>query len=340
MFVVKEGPGIKVRATILASEALLAQLNMLQVFLPLPGWLVSKSDGQQSDMVAATGVFDPLPCEQLERLLQENWQGARMVEDFYYRLATEDERQWLQEHVAVGTQGLYLVMADLCEPDGRSVGRVLGLAPETSLSGLIVGADKIALCLQAMMFTVALQAELDAAEQLVVEMQHDAFTDPLTGIFNRAGWINRLSHIDDQASASDEDAAIVMLDLDFLKVVNDSQGHAAGDDLLRLTAQTISSVLRNSDSVGRLGGDEFGVVIQHATPMAAERLLDRLKEALAVVDIQISIGMALRSESGSLKNAMHLADQRMYIEKRKKSLPVRTRATDSDSALVANGNAA
>src|SRR5690606_22737926 len=123
MFVVKEGPGIKVRATILASEALLAQLNMLQVFLPLPGWLVSKSDGDQCDMVAATGVFDPLPCEQLERLQQENWQGARKVEDFHYRLVTDTEQQWLEEHLQAGRQGLYLVMADLREPDGHCVGR-------------------------------------------------------------------------------------------------------------------------------------------------------------------------------------------------------------------------
>src|SRR5690606_25054622 len=164
--------------------------------------------------------------------------------------------------------------------------------------------------------------------------------DPLTGILNRAGWVNQLAHIDEQASASDEDAAIVMLDLDFLKVVNDSHGHAAGDELLRLTAQTISSVLRNGDSVGRLGGDEFGVVVQHATPIAAEKLLERLQQALAAVDIKISIGMALKSETGSLKNAMHQADQRMYTEKRKKSLPVRTRATDNAPMMMASSNAA
>src|SRR3546814_17512564 len=115
----------------------------------------------------------------------------------------------------------------------------------------------------------------DALPVLVSEMQLDAFIDPLTGVFNRAGWINRLAHIDAMASSSDDDAAIVMLDLDFLKTVNDTRGHAAGDDLLRLTAQTISSVLRSTDSVGRLGGDEFGVVVQNATPIVAASLTRR-----------------------------------------------------------------
>jgi diguanylate cyclase (GGDEF)-like protein len=114
-----------------------------------------------------------------------------------------------------------------------------------------------------------------------------------------------------------------MLDLDYLKTVNDTQGHSAGDDLIRLTAQTISAVLRNNDAVGRLGGDEFGVVAQYATPVGAAALMNRLKESFARAGINISMGMALRSEAGSLKKTMHLADERMYEEKRTKAAPRR-----------------
>src|SRR3546814_20118334 len=103
-----------------------------------------------------------------------------------------------------------------------------------------------------MALVVNLHAELDVAEQIVIEMQRDAFIDPLTGVFNRAGWINRLAHIDAMASSSDDDAAIVMLDLDFLKTVHDTRGHAAGDDLLRRPAQTISSALRSRSDERRV----------------------------------------------------------------------------------------
>ncbi len=319
MSIVKEGLGIKARATILANEALLAQLNMLQVFLPLPGWLVIKSTGDQAGSAAAIGIFDALAPDSLEFLLHESRQGGRLIEGFYYRVINDAERQLLGEHLP-GDEALYLVMAALVEPGGRNVGRMLGLAPESSLSGLITGSNNITLCIQAMALTVALQAELDVAEQLVVDMQRDAFLDPLTGVLNRAGWIDRLGQIDQVTAGSDEDAAVVMLDLDFLKVVNDTDGHAAGDNMLCLTARTISTVLRNSDSVGRLGGDEFGIVIQRASLAVAQSLLGRLKQALAQGGVKISMGMAMKSESGSLKQAMHLADHRMYMEKRKNRL--------------------
>src|SRR5690606_15572573 len=120
--------------------------------------------------------------------------------------------------------------------------------------------------------------------------------DPLTGVLNRAGWISRLANIETQLAHSNEDAAIVMLDLDFLKIVNDSKGHAAGDELLRLTAQAISSVLRSTDSVGRLGGDEFGIVVQNATSAIAALLMDRLKKALEEKGVNVSAGIALKSE--------------------------------------------
>lgn len=223
------------------------------------------------------------------------------------------------------TRKSYLITARLEQPGSDRVGCVVGLAYEPMTAQLAVCAQNLRLCVDAMALVVNLHGELDVAEQMVIKMQRDAFIDPLTGVFNRAGWINSLAHIDALASSTDEDAAIVMLDLDFLKVVNDTRGHAAGDDLLRLTAQTISSVLRSTDSVGRLGGDEFGVVVRHATQAVAESLMSRLSQALARRGVKISIGMALKSETGTLKKTMHLADERMYAEKRQKPLPPRNR---------------
>lgn len=325
MSVVKEGPGIKARANILASEALEAQLGILQIFLPIAGWLVGRQDGDACAVLAARGAFRTFPSEALGHLLENDWHDCARVGGFHYRSVTDAEHIHLPRRVPADPRKGYLIMARLEEQEGDSMGCVVGLAYEPMVAQLALCAQNLRLCVAAMALVVNLHAELDIAEQMVIEMQRDAFIDPLTGVFNRAGWINRLAHIDALASSTDEDAAIVMLDLDFLKVVNDTRGHAAGDDLLRLTAQTISSVLRSTDSVGRLGGDEFGVVVQQATPAVAESLMSRLSQALNQKDIRISIGMALKSEAGTLKKTMHLADERMYAEKRKKPVPARSR---------------
>lgn len=319
----KEGPGIEARANILANKALTAQLRILQAFLPLEGWLVGRCEGAYCAPIAASGLFEQASPEGLASLFTGSWEGAPFNDGFQYRRISEYEQKSLVLGPLTSTnRGYYLVRASLHASDSTGGGYAIGLAFELPLS-LPWRADEVRSCLSALALTLALHAELNVAERLMVELQRDAFLDSLTGTLNRAGWINRLAHIDALSSDDDNDAAIVMLDLDFLKMVNDTQGHSAGDDLIRLTAQTISAVLRSNDAVGRLGGDEFGVVAQYATPVIATALVARLKHALDAVGIKISMGMALRSEAGTLKKTMHLADERMYEDKRTKPLPHR-----------------
>ena len=155
----------------------------------------------------------------------------------------------------------------------------------------------------------------------LAELQRDAFIEPLTGVLNRAGWINRAEHIEAIVDRTAEDVAIVMLDLDLLKLVNDTDGHSAGDELLQLTAQTVQSVVRRSDVVGRLGGDEFGVAVRGVDRDRAGELVERLRNALDRMGVEVSIGMALKSEAKTLKDSFILSDRRMYDEKRSKPTP-------------------
>jgi diguanylate cyclase (GGDEF)-like protein len=323
MSVVQEGPGIEARANFLACEALSAQLCLLHAFMPAEGWLVGRQDGDRCVVVAASGIFDDCPPTCMATLLKGTWQPADADQGaLHYRALGDVEFEHLAHALIAAPSARYLIKARLDCPTGKVVGHIIGLAqlpPSNSASTR----REIQLCLHAMGTTLALHGELSIAERMVVDMQRDAFIDPLTGVLNRAGWIHRLSNIDAEAANDRSDAAIVMLDLDFLKMVNDTRGHSAGDELLRSTAQTISSVLRSGDSVGRLGGDEFGVVVQNATRKAAEGLVQRLEDALRRVDIKISIGMALKSEAGTLKKTMHLADERMYSQKRNKPIPPR-----------------
>jgi diguanylate cyclase (GGDEF)-like protein len=323
MPIIKEGPRIEARANVLANKALTAQLRILQAFLPLEGWLVGRREGEFCSPIATTGLLKGASPEGLASLLTGQWEGTALNNGFQYRRVSDYEQKALVLKPAADiNRDYYLIRADLHSSEAVGSGYAIGLAFELPLS-LPWRADEVNSCMSSLGLTLALHAELDVAERLMVELQRDAFLDPLTGTLNRAGWINRLAHFDAMLGEDSNDAAIVMLDLDYLKIVNDTQGHSAGDDLIRLTAQTISAVLRSTDAVGRLGGDEFGVVAQYATPVIATALVARLRDALDAVGIKISMGMALKSEGGTLKKTMHLADERMYEEKRTKPIPSR-----------------
>ncbi len=141
-----------------------------------------------------------------------------------------------------------------------------------------------------------------------------AETDPLTGTLNRRGWDRLLALYEERHQIFGDPCAVLVIDLDGLKQVNDSAGHDAGDALLRRTAGAISSVVRTDDVVARLGGDEFGVLAA-LTPGEAQTLVGRLDEALTASGVGASIGVAdLEMRTGSLA-AWKVADERMYAAK-------------------------
>jgi diguanylate cyclase len=109
---------------------------------------------------------------------------------------------------------------------------------------------------------------------------------------------------------------VLVLDLDGLKQVNDRQGHQQGDALIRLTAQTIQTVLRESDIAARLGGDEFAVLGVECDGLASEALKRRLMEALVGAGVDVSIGVAVRDRQFTLSDAFVKADAAMYEMKR------------------------
>jgi diguanylate cyclase (GGDEF)-like protein/PAS domain S-box-containing protein len=122
----------------------------------------------------------------------------------------------------------------------------------------------------------------DVSEQrrLNNEMRHRARHDLLTGLFNRAEFESRLGEVLEEAA--DEVAAHVLLyvDLDQFKLVNDACGHAAGDQLLRQVAAILRECVRGHDTLARLGGDEFGVILEHCDPRSAERVAQKICDAM------------------------------------------------------------
>ncbi len=158
------------------------------------------------------------------------------------------------------------------------------------------------------------------------QLAHQALHDPLTGLANRAKFLDRLDDALARSSRSGSPVAVLFCDLDNLKVVNDDLGHHAGDDLLTGIAQRFRASIRPSDTVARFGGDEFVVLCaEMAAPDDARVVADRLISALGrpfhiqgqAVQASASIGIAVGSGSSTRPDELLAdADAAMYTAKR------------------------
>jgi diguanylate cyclase (GGDEF)-like protein/PAS domain S-box-containing protein len=158
------------------------------------------------------------------------------------------------------------------------------------------------------------------------ELSRQAFHDPLTDLANRALFHDRVAHALDRADRGADPIAVLFLDIDEFKMVNDSLGHPAGDQLLCAVADRIRESTRPSDTVARLGGDEFAVLVETGhMPGAAEAVANRIAEALVrtfrigedELTVRVSIGIAVGSRPESQPDdLMRDADLAMYMAKR------------------------
>lgn len=164
-----------------------------------------------------------------------------------------------------------------------------------------------------------------SVQQAEQNLRHLAHIDPVTGLANRNALNERLEFAIDESKQFDETIAMLLLDLDNFKQVNDTLGHQAGDELLRLVAQRIATSLRREDIVSRLGGDEFAVILKKiATTTEATQVGSKLVDALAApfeieghsFFVSASIGIAFYPKDAKDANMLtRHADTAMYQAK-------------------------
>lgn len=157
------------------------------------------------------------------------------------------------------------------------------------------------------------QEQMIAMRSTLLRTQTQALTDDLTGVWNRRGMETLLKNQLQQAKLSTRPLTILMADIDGLKQYNDTCGHIAADDALRLIAQVMAQQVRNHDSVTRFGGDEFVILCPELNETGATTLVARLEKALVVASLMASFGIATFPKDGKTTQALlETADRRLY----------------------------
>lgn len=149
-------------------------------------------------------------------------------------------------------------------------------------------------------------------------LQEEASKDELTGLYNRRAWEKLLRAEEERCKQYGHPAAVLFIDLNDLKKVNDNLGHDEGDKLIQNAAQILRDNVRINDIVARLGGDEFVILSVENDETGTESLVDRLINAFAAANIGAAIGMAMRHPGHDLFAALAQADQNMFEYKRRK----------------------
>ncbi len=219
---------------------------------------------------------------------------------------------------ALATIGAYAGSA-IRETDGRLFGAICGISPQASTDPRLAAAEPVlGLLGQMLTMVLTMDRQRDEAALRLATAEMAAETDVLTDLYNRRAWERLLGEQDERFRRLGDPTVLAMLDLDMLKEVNDTRGHAAGDDYIRRAADALRDAAAPTDLLARLGGDEFGVLMTHCTEAEAEVRVDGIYRALERAGVAGSVGWAPITVLRGLPAALAEADEAMYAAKRRR----------------------
>ena len=233
-------------------------------------------------------------------------------------LATNSSGRRIDFHVAQAlAKGMSIQLAAdsiLIRPDGIRIAVEGSVAPIQGQDNCIAGA-------------LILLQDVTQQRKINDSLVHEARHDMLTGLMNRREFQTRLESAFGSSRKCNDSHALCYLDLDQFKVINDSCGHAAGDQLLRSVAELLNSLLSSNETLARLGGDEFGLLIQNTDIDKAVRIAEHILTAIKAFrfnwegktfSIGVSIGVTvITRKSIDLKSVVSIADSACYAAKEK-----------------------
>jgi len=213
-------------------------------------------------------------------------------------------------------EGRVITLAEnsvLINQDGKEIPIQDSAAPIRDRIGNIIGA-------------VMVFHDVSKETRLFRQLSYQASHDALTGLINRSEFESRLvAALDKSHEDADQEHALLYLDLDQFKVINDTFGHTAGDELLRKISELIQSNIRTTDTLARLGGDEFGILLEHCDEARALEIAEVIRVAIedfrfswkeSFTSVRASIGIVLlNSSSGDVASIMSFADVACYSAK-------------------------
>lgn len=296
-------------------------LRYLRDNVPLASWSVTRVDGDEQTFLFLDedGGYDLRPG------FVATWEAGfcvRMVQDGAPNVAPDAGT--VPGYVGAPILDAFPIRtyagAPVYEPDGRLFGTICGLDPDDHKGDEVLARSGPVLQLLGQLLSMSLAADrLRArAERALQAATLVAETDPLTGLHNRRAWERLLQEEASVFARFHDPTAVVVLDLDLLKEVNDNRGHHAGDEYIRGAATALRLAAREADSVARLGGDEFGVLLRRCSQEEAGAVVERIYERLEAEGVAGSVGWAPISVIEGVESAMKEADSAMYRAKHRR----------------------
>jgi diguanylate cyclase len=304
--------------------ALGALVNCINLFVPLRLWMVTRVHGSDWNVLYAEDTQ-----REIARGTVFSWPDSfccHMVKGDGPRFAPD--AQAIATYAAASINKTMPIGAYIGQPlvtaDGKLLGTLCGLDPEPKPAFTADQERFVEMIARTMCTLIASKLILEHARLVEAQWHYLAQRDALTGLSNRRGWDLALAEEEDALDQLGENAMVLVADLDGLKLVNDTNGHAAGDRYLVAAAHALRAQLREIDIAARVGGDEFAILVRDTTKEQAQVMYDRIVAAFDAAGVQASFGYGMRLSAGSLAAALAVADTGMYEDKarRKRALRV------------------